>query len=108
MKCYRLRTYDVSPPGGFPFEQTNGIYKKFPAEPLIEAQARNVASWRGANNLARATVREALEDVDRYTCRRLGGMAGFCAPCSGEHEVALGSSSPIVAPPCRGCGAPVT
>lgn len=108
MACYRLRSYDQSPPGGFPYEQTQGIYKKFRAEPLIEAIARNVAAWRQANNLPRSSLRESLEDVDQYQCRRLGNPGNFCVSCDGNTTaVALNNTSPMIAKPCGGCGAPV-
>lgn len=108
MSCYRLVSYDAPLPGNFPYEQSTGVYKRFPAEPLIEAQARNVAAWRKANGLPRSSVIESLEDVDHYQCSSRGNPKGLCIPCSGAAaQVALGQSSPIVAP-CGGCGAKVT
>lgn len=107
MKCYRLRSYDQTPPGGYPFEQTNP-HKSFPSQPMIEAQASILSRWRKANNVPRSELRECLEDVDHYQCQRLGNMPQFCTPCAGELQaVALSQTSPIIAPPCHGCGAPV-
>lgn len=104
---FRLRTYEVSPPGGFIYQQTQGITRKFKG-PLIEAIAGQVADFRKANGLPRASVREALEDVDHYTCERLGNMAQWCVSCDPKDRiVALAPTHPIVAPPCAGCGAPV-
>lgn len=108
MPCYRLRSYDYTPTGEYPFEQYKGIYKRFPAVPLIEAQAQAVSAFRKGNNLPRASLAESLQDVDRYQCRRLGNDPKWCIPCEGETVVALNTSSPMVSPPCRGCGAPVT
>lgn len=107
MSC-RLRTYDVVPPGGYPFENYKGIYRRFPSEPLIEAQAQIVSQFRQANGIPRASVAECLEDVDIYTCRRLGCDHRFCTGSSVRSgtTVALNASSPIVAP-CGGCGAKV-
>ena len=109
---FRLRTYDQAPPGGYPFEQFEGIYRKFASVPLIEDQAKAVAAFRAGNHLPRASVAEALQDVDSYTCQRLGNNPGFCIPCDqaaagGVQPVALNASSPIISP-CGGCGAPVT
>lgn len=105
---FRLRSYELSPPGGYPYEQRKGVQRKFPSLPMIEAQAAVVADFRRANGLPRASVMEALEDIDRYTCARLGGMSQWCLPVDQEAQsaVALGISSPIVSP-CRGCGAAV-
>lgn len=105
---YHLRSYDLSPPGGFPYEQTEGLRKNFPSLPLIEDQAKAVSAFRTRNGLARAGLREALEDVDRFQCLRLGNMPAFCVPCDqAKGSIALNQSSPIVAPPCHGCGIPI-
>jgi hypothetical protein len=105
--CYRLRTYDQTPPGGYPFAQRTP-YREFPSQPQIETQAHLVADWRKANGLARATIAEALADIDRYTCFRLGNMDTWCAACDATsiNAVALSAASPIISP-CKGCGAPV-
>ena len=105
MSCYQLRGYDQTPPGGYPYQDPSG--KLFPSLPLIESQAQTVAAWRSANGKPRATVKEALQDVDHYQCARLGNMGNFCVPCGGPAGVSLNVSSPIVAPPCKGCGARV-
>lgn len=104
MRCYRLRSYDQSPPGSYPYEQTEGIRKQFAAVPLIESQAQAVSAFRKGNSLPRASLKESLEDVDRYQCLRLGFNPSYCIPCAGETVVALNTSSPMVNPPCRGCG----
>lgn len=105
---FRLRSYELSPPGGYPYRQSKGIRRDFPSQPLIETQADIVAGFRQANGLPRATKMEALIDIDRYTCARLGGMPNFCIPEDGEAQqaVALGVSSPLLTP-CHSCGAPV-
>lgn len=105
---YRLRSYDQAPPGGYPYTQTKGIRREFPSVPMIEHQAQIVASFRKANGLPRASVQEALSDIDCQQCLRLGNMPAFCVPSDSANIVALNQSSPIVAPPCKGCGAPVT
>ncbi len=101
----RLRSYDISPPGGYPYVQTEGIRKNFPTVPLIEDQARSVSSFRTNNHLPRASVVESLEDISNFTCTRLGGMAAYCID-SENPGVALSTASPIISP-CKGCGAQV-
>lgn len=106
MYTHRLRTYDVTIPGGYCFEQDG---KTFICQPLIEAQARAVAVWRAANGKPRATVQEALVDVDHYNALRLGNNPTYCVPINltAPNTLSLNNSSPIIAPPCHGCGAPV-
>lgn len=101
---YRLRTYELSPPGGFMFEE-NG--RKFPAQPMIEAQAQAVSSYRKGNGLPRSSIQESLRDVDCYQCQRLGNMNQWCVPADASGTIALPANAPIIAPPCKGCGAPV-
>jgi hypothetical protein len=105
MKC-RLKTYELNPPGGYPFQDSDG--KIFLSVPMIEDQAKAVAAYRAKNNRPRASVRESLEDVDSYQCQRLGNMPQWCL-CDGQGagQVAFGPSSPIVNPGCQGCGAQV-
>lgn len=102
---YRLRTYEISPPGGYPFIQQG--YPPFPAQPMIEAQAKIVSNFRKGNGLPRASIPEALADVDCYQCQRLGNMPQWCVPADSANQVALPQTAPIIAPPCQGCGAPV-
>ena len=101
----RLKTYEVTPPGGYPYLEPDG--HKFGSSPMIEDTARRVAAYRASNGRPRASVREALEDVDQYTCQRLGNMAQWCL-CNDQAagNVSFGPSSPIITP-CRGCGVKV-
>ncbi len=101
---WQLRSYDVAPPGNYPFEQFDGIYRKFPATPYPEAQAQNILSFRQKNNLPRATLQESLLDLGTYTCQRLGNMSAYCI----NTDNPVPSNSPMVAQRgCRGCGAPM-
>jgi len=102
----RLRSYDVSPPGGFPFDQVGDKPQKFPAQPMIEAQARIVQSYRKGNGLPRASYAECVEDVDRFQCKRLGNNPTFCIACNSDapHQLSLPANAPGLAP-CAGCGA---
>jgi hypothetical protein len=104
MNCFRLRSYDFSPPGSYVFTQDGHTF----SGPLIEAVGQQLLSYRKANGKPRATLKECIEDIDHGTCQRLGNMATYCIPCTEVGAIALGPSSPIIAPPCHGCGAPVT
>lgn len=104
---YHLRTYDQSPPGLYSYAATEGSIRiVIPPQPVIESVAKTLADIRGANRLPRASVKEALQDVDGFTCARLGNDPAWCVPSNGM-IVSLSSASPIIAPPCSGCGAPI-
>lgn len=107
MKC-RLRSYAQTPPGGYPYVQTEGIQRKFPSQPLIEAQGQMLSSFRKANHLPRSSILECIEDIDHFTCQRLGCMSSFCVPINplspNEPKTAVSPTSPLVSP-CGGCGA---
>ena len=106
--AYRLRTYDESPPGLYRFAATEGGIKLTAGpSPMIEAAARELANKRAANGLPRSGIKDALVDIDRYTCARLGNMPRYCIQVDGENMApALSSASPIITP-CSGCGAKV-
>lgn len=105
MNC-RLRSYDTSPPGGFPYVQPPPLSRNFPTQPVIEAQARNVMGFRQNNRLPRATYAECLADVDQYQCQRLGCNSGFCIPINDASPdvVSLNANAPGLSGPCKGCG----
>jgi len=94
------------PPGSFPYEQTEGISKKFEASPLLEEQAHRVADFRKGNGLPRATVAEALQDIDCYTCARLGNNRRFCYDTDRTYaEVSPMANRASGGGGCHGCGA---
>jgi hypothetical protein len=99
----RLRSFDSTPPGGFPYVQTEGIHRTFPSVPLIEDQAKRVAAFRRGNKLPRATVSEALDDVSTYTCARLGAGNAFCSDTDIPFQFAAHQG--VASAPCAGCGA---
>jgi hypothetical protein len=101
---YRLRTYEITPTGGYPFSEGG---HNFPSQPMIEAQAKIVSNYRKGNGMPRASLAESLADVDCYQCQRLGNMPQWCIPADSANQVALPATAPIIAPPCKGCGAPV-
>lgn len=107
MGKFYLRSYDQTPPGGYPFTQLTGIRKEFPSQPDPFAQARIVSAFRKANNLPKSSVPECLAAVSSQTCWRLKNDPAYCSQQDSDAAgIALNQSSPIIAP-CRGCGAPI-
>lgn len=107
MSCFRLRSYELNPPGGYVYPKPNGGYW---SAPMIEALAQKMSAWRKANGKDRPSVRECLEDADHYQCQRLGNMPAYCTECNpvNKTEVAMGNLNPVVTPNlCKSCGAPV-
>ena len=104
--AYRLRTYDISPPGGYCVEQ--GAFNR--CEPDITALARMLLEYRKGNGKGRATLAECIQDCDRFQCLRLGNNPQYCiaADAQIQMQVSINQTSPYIAPPCRGCGATVT
>ncbi len=109
MNC-RLRTYESNPPGGFPYVQVQDIRHNFPSQPLIEAQAKIVSSFRAANGLPRASVRECLEDIDRFNALRLGCHRMWTVPvgttAADARVISLQQNHPAISE-CAGCGATI-
>lgn len=103
----RLKSYDARPSGNcYAYQQTEGISRWFPPEPMPEAQATLVSAFRRGNGLSRASLRECLEDVDSYNANIvLRCNPQWTIPCD-TPGVALGESSPMLHP-CKGCGAEV-
>lgn len=103
---YRLITYDVSPPGGYPYTQVTGLPHEFPSLPTIESQAEVVSNFRKNNGLPFSSKLEALRHIDCQVCARLGNDPKWCVPVNadGPQQTALGPTHPMVAP-CLGCGA---
>lgn len=100
-----LKRTDRVPPGSYPYEQTEGIYRKFEATPDIEAQASLVADFRKGNNLPRATKPEAYQDIVLYTCQRLGNMPQYCMDTESKAMFVPTTVQPHGG--CGGCGAKV-
>lgn len=102
---YRLRSYEVTPPGGYCYDEP-GFKRR--CLPVIEDIARALSAFRKANGRARSSTAECLADVDAAQCQRLGNDRTFCISCDqaqGEAPaVALAANNPLIAPPCAGCG----
>lgn len=101
--AWRLINHRVCPPGEFIYEQTEGVRRKFPAGPDIEALARVVAEFRQANKVPRGTFAAALEDIDAYTCQRIGNHRDWCY----NTDRSYAETTPAARPQggCGGCGA---
>lgn len=74
----RLIKYSPMPPGQYPYQQPDPLGHYFPGDCDIQTQAIRVSAYRQGNKLARPSYEEALEDIDRYTCQRLGGHQRWC------------------------------
>jgi len=99
-----LKSTNKVPPGSFPYVQTEGIYRKFPAESDLNIQAHIVLEFRLGNGLPRATIEEVTLDIILHTCERLGNMKKYCFDTEGKPYVAP-TSKP--ASGCGGCGAKI-
>ncbi len=109
MREYRLRSYAIPLPGGYSYVQPEPKGRKFPSQPIPEAQARTVLDYRRGNGLPRSTYEECLIDVDRYQAVRLGNNPMYCIPVNPDAPkgVAVASNAPGLQP-CAGCGAKVS
>jgi hypothetical protein len=109
MPKYRLRSFENTPPGGYPFSEYGPKLRNFPSVPVIEDQAKRVAAYRNGNGLPRASYKESLEDVDQFTAARLGNNPLFVIAVNEDvpAEFPLAGNAPGLGPPCAGCGAPV-
>jgi hypothetical protein len=107
MASYRLRSFDVTPRGGYFFQQ-NG--HRFGPEPVIENMAKRVWGFRKGNNLPRATYREAMEDISIYQCSSRGNDPLYCIECNPgqSNDLPIMGDTPGLNGPCKGCGAKVS
>lgn len=103
---WQLKDYRRIPPGGFYYEQTEGIKRGFQPRPVINDLAKAVSRFRTGNNLPRPTLAESLKDIDAYTCVRLGNNPAWCFETELTHEQ-VHKENPILMPPCTSCGAKV-
>jgi len=100
----KLFAFTPFPPGGFPYEQVfKRIIYKFPDEGLdIEQQSGRILKFRRANGLPRATLAETLEDLNIFTCARLGNDPKWCG-----NGPRVAKAQNVQSHGCRGCGARV-
>jgi len=103
---HHLRSYELNPPGGYYYVQSEGIQRSFPAVPIIEDLAKSVSAFRRGNGLPRADLDEAMDDVDCWTCARLGNSRRWCV--NRDHPIGIATPTTVAAgAPCQGCGAGV-
>jgi len=99
---FRLISHLNCPPGSFWYEQNeNGIPRKWDSTPLISDLASTVANFRKANNLPRASKAEALVDIDRFTCDRLGNDKIWCYQDGKTYDEVVSTYKPVG---CTTCG----
>jgi hypothetical protein len=104
----RLSSYDVTPPGGYAFEQTEGIPRSFPALPTIESQAQAVSGFRRGNGLPRSSLRESITDVDRYCANvLLHCHRRWTVPVDPTADTIATAVGPAQGEKCKGCGAEI-
>lgn len=100
---FRLLSHDKCCPGEFRFEQPfAGRAKRFGPSPLIGEVAKAVADFRAGNRLPRASALEALEDIDAFTCARLGNSPRWCFNTEKSFDQLAGVAASTK---CATCGA---
>ena len=75
-----LKNTNTLPPGGWIYEQpdNNGkIVKKFKSMSPFKEACNEILKCRQANHFNRATLQQVMEDVDEFTCKRLGFDQNF-------------------------------
>lgn len=78
-----LKTLNTVPPGGWIYVQEytdNGVKKskRWVYFGPISIAAGEIADFRKGNNIPRATIEEVIQDVEEYTCQRLGNDPTYC------------------------------
>lgn len=103
----RLITHSKCPPGQFYYLQSEGAAHRFASTPEINTLAQVVSNFRSANHLPRTSYAEALEDIDAFTCARLGNDPRWCY----QTQIPFDQTAPSIlanqARPCATCGAKV-
>lgn len=66
------------PPGGFSYIQTD-TGMRFDGMRSFKEVCIEIKKHRLANNLKRASMTEIAEDLDKYTCGRLGNDPRWCS-----------------------------
>lgn len=76
-KVMRLKNTNTFPPGGFTYTQPETGFKTSKMAPF-ETCVAEVLAHRVANKLPRSTRAEVNEDIQEFTCQRLGYDAAYC------------------------------
>lgn len=72
-----LKNTNTLPSGGWVYEQPGTGWKIREMTPFDDV-VKQIVLHRRSNNLPRATMSEAAEDLDNATCQRLGNDPQFC------------------------------
>lgn len=104
---YRLRSDSIVIPGRFQFFQDGEKSRNFSAAPVAKGIANEVESFRKANNLARSSFAECLQDVIDFNGYRLGGDPKYFVKIDQEEGRSF-SQPPAQGQTCAGCGVVLT
>ncbi len=104
---YRLRSDSIIIPGRFAFFQDGEKSHNFQPTPVASSLASEVLSFRKANNLARASMEECLQDVIDFNGYRLGGDPRYFVKID-QDEGRSFSQPPSEGQGCSGCGVVLT
>ncbi len=77
------------PPGGFRYQQLNAdgtVLKAWATMNDAWTLAQEIADFRTGNELPRATAKEALTDIENYTCTRLHGDPNWCVDAEAKKK----------------------
>lgn len=96
---FKLRNTSSFPPGGFSYQQTAGISRYFPPDYSIEELAKIVADFRKGNGLPGADMQSAYNDIEQFTCGRLGAGNQYC------FDTDAATNNPLIVSRGGGCGA---
>lgn len=101
MKRMRLKQTNVTPPGGWLFHQNGKKWGPLASKgELVGA----VSDYRRANNLPRSTSDEVDQEIEHFTCFRLGGDPNYCVGADQQTRAEI-ASAPVQGPVgCPGCG----
>lgn len=97
------------PPSEFEYSQPgpDGKIASWPGSGLsLQDQARVVLAFRKKNQMPRATLGETMDDINVYTCQRLGNNPRFCAETGAGGAVILQVQGGKSGEGC--CGAPIS
>lgn len=103
LKPCRLVAFTPFPPGSFPYSQSyGGKTYNFPDIGLdIKGQALVISRFRKANGLPRPSLSESLDDLNVFTCQRIGCDPRFCSDGTRPQAVFIQQTGK----PCATCGA---
>jgi hypothetical protein len=92
-----LKSYNTIPPGGWRYEQPETKWKLKNMGSVNDAVGE-MLEQRRFNNLPRATRQECLEDLDAYTCQRLGGDLAWCVDGDAQKKTSSWPQPPVANP----------